>query len=246
VETSPKRDEYAIGKEIAHSTVEDWILRKYIPTVKEFTPYIGRMEDFMTGIMFRSVYVKNVSWTIITREIVQDFVYVCRQLGVGTLIDAGCGHGVLAHVLREKGLAVDAINANKDGYHEIQRPWGEIIKGDAVEFMKENASKYNGVILSWPPYDDPFGTHIVKAMSSGQFLFCCGEGGGGCAGDKYLHGALGDWCDWSSSDTKPEPPPPVEFDFLEEETNRINKHMLRFDGIHDKWRIYVKNKTRRG
>jgi hypothetical protein len=233
-----KRDEYTIGREIAHNTVEDWVARQYIPTVKEFAPYTGRdFKNFMTSIAFRSVYVKNISWTIITRELVQDFVYVCRKLRVGTLLDVGCGHGVLAHVLREKGLAVDAINANKDGYHDIQRPWGKIIKGDAMDFIKENASKYHGVILSWPPYDEPFGTHIVKAMNSGQILFYCGEGGGGCTGDKYLHGALGDWYDWSDEKA---PTPPVEFNFLEEETERLNKHMLQFDGIHDRWRVYIK------
>lgn len=238
MEISPKKDEYTIGSEIAHSTVEDWVAKQYIPTVKEFELYTGRnLKNMMTSIAFRSVYVKNISWTIITRELVQDFMRVCKQLGVTTLVDAGCGHGVLAYVLREKGLAVDAINASKDSYHEVQRPWSEVIKGDAVEFLKENASKYHGVILSWPPYNESFGFNVTKAMSSGQLLFFCGEGAGGCTGDKYLYGAFGDWYDWED---KKAPAPPVEFDLLKEETELLNHHMLQFDGIHDRWMVYVK------
>lgn len=233
VETkSPKRDEYAIGKEIAHNIVEDWILRRYIPTMKEFEPYTGmNIKNFMVSIAFRYTYVKNISWTILTREMIQDFVYVCRQLGIATLVDAGCGHGVLAHVLREKGLAVDAVNANKDSYHDVPRPWGDVIKGDAVAFVKENASKYHGVILSWPPYSDPFGAEILNAMNSGQFLLYSGESGGGCTGDKKMHELLGDWYEES---------PPPEFELLKEETERINQHFLQFDGIHDRWRVYIK------
>lgn len=238
IEQSPKRDDYAASQAIAHDVVEDWIKRQHIPTIQEFAPYTGRIiTNLMAGIAFRQVYVKNLSWTILTRELVQDFVYVCRKLGVNTLVDAGCGHGVLAHVLREKGLSVVAINASKDGYHEKQRPWGEVIKGDAVEFVRENAHTFDGVILSWPPYKESFGANVVKAMRSGQILFYCGEGSGGCTGDKYLYGALGDWYDWSD---KPAPPPPVEFEPLKEESKRLNSHLLQFDGIHDHWMIYIK------
>jgi len=233
VEISPKKDKYEIGKEIARTTVEDWISRRYIPSTKEFEPYTGRdIENFIAGIVFRQEYVKNLSWTILTREMIQDFVYVCRKLGISTLIDAGCGHGVLAHVLREKGLAVEAVNADKDDYHNVHRPWGDVIKGDAVAFIKENASKFHGVILSWPPYDNPFGANILNAMNGGQFLLYAGEGGGGCTGNDKFHDLLGD--------SYGENTPPPEFVLLKEETERINQHFLQFDGIHDRWRVYVK------
>ena len=233
METSPKLDEYAIGKEIAHATVEDWISRRYIPTVEEFRLHTGEnFEKMIPGIMFRHKYIKNISWTILTREMIQDFVYVCKQLGLTTLIDAGCGHGVLAHILREKGLAVDAINANEDGYHDVHRPWGEVIRGDAVAFMKEYASKYHGVILSWPPYDAAFGADILNTMNSGQFLLYSGEGGGGCTGDKTMHELLGDGYEEDAQ--------PAAFELLKEESTRINKNFLQFDRIHDRWGVYVK------
>jgi len=233
-----KRDKYGVYIELANNVVEDWIARKYIPTIKEFAPYTSRdIKNMLSVIAFRSIYVKNISWAIITCEIIQDFVYVCRKLGVTTLVDAGCGHGVLAHALREKGLAVDAINADKDKYHEIYRSWGNVIRGDAVKFIEENVNKFDGVILSWPPYDESFATEVVNVMRTGQLLFYCGEGRGGCTGDKYFHGALDDWYDWG--DDKVEPPP-ITFAFLKEESERINKHFLQFLNIHDRWRVYIK------
>lgn len=236
----PKADDkYASVVAHAKSLVEDWISRKYIPTASEFVPYIDRgIESMMPGIYVRQEYTKNISWCIVTKEMVQDFVHVCNRLGIVSVADMGCGHGVLAYALREKGLKCVGVNATRDDYHTIQRPWGSVLNIDGIKYMQDKRNIHQGIILSWPPYSGgPFGGNVAEAMKSGQFLFYCGEGGGGCTGDKKLHEALGTHYEWREENYVA---PLAIFDFLKEDTARINKNFLQFDGIHDHWNIYIK------
>ena len=50
-------------------------------------------------------------------------------------------------------------------------------QGDAVPYV---SSRFGVVLMTWPPFYEPFALNVAKAMSPGQVLVYEGENGGGC------------------------------------------------------------------
>lgn len=202
--------------EKAHIIIETWMQKKYLPFIKEFIPYTGIGQRH-----FREIYTKNISWTILTVELLNVLTKTIKELKCSHILDTGCGHGVLAELLRKKEVVVTAVNINEDEYHKAHNPWGEILREDAITHIKKNINKYDTVILSWPPYNTNFGYNIIKNMIPGQYLFYCGENKGGCTGDNDFHNFLYN-----------------NFKYFEKQSDDINNSFIQFDGIHDQWKVY--------
>lgn len=101
------------------------------------------------------------------------------------VLEAGSGSGYLSKELTRLGIgtfAVDRVDYTRpnngypiDAVHQLDHC------GDAVPFVA--SGNFDVVILTWPPYKQPFALDVATAMLPGQILLYCGENAGGNAAD---------------------------------------------------------------
>ena len=116
-------------------------------------------------------YLHDYGHVLATREVMD---LLANQLrGKGPVLDAGCGSGYLARELGRLGIETFAVDNGDAGLPIHQRD----AQGDAVAHVSQ---RFGAVLMTWPPYDDPFAFDIAQAMSVGQLLIYEGENGGGC------------------------------------------------------------------
>lgn len=103
--------------------------------------------------------------------------------GVRPVIDLACGTGWLSGWLRKRGLDVTAVDNKSWKFSKFEK---DVIKCDAVNYVKNHPNPLGIYILSWP-YMNDMAARIWKAMRSGERLLYIGEGGGGCtANDEFF------------------------------------------------------------
>jgi len=155
----------------------------------------------------------NVSWSLPCTEAVEAIASSCWRTWPTTgIIDVCAGTGYWAAVLLQAGLQVTAVDIQPPRPRNFRFPRSEVLCMDGVHAL----ACYPGrdVFMSWPPYDDPFGANVVRAMKPGQRLYFVGEYEG-CTGDGYL------------------------FRVLEEDFTEIqNVNIPRFEALYDSLFIY--------
>lgn len=187
---------------------------------------ISLSRDFSTGIYlklfeFRHWYCANVSWSIITTELLTQLKEVVKDKKV---LDAGCGVGYLTSLLRkEKNCDLTAID-NKTYNHIHQKDIDkEIINGNYLDLPIED---FDIVILSWPVMDsseNPNDLQLLKRMKSNSILIYIGEGSGGCTGSENFHDYI------------------YEYLNIHNSVEMFNGTFISFEGIYDSISIYQKS-----
>lgn len=187
---------------------------------------ISLSRDFSTGIYlklfeFRHWYCANVSWSIITTELLTQLKEVVKDKKV---LDAGCGLGYLTSLLRkEKNCDITAID-NKTYNHIHQKDIDkEIIDGNYLDLPIED---FDVVILSWPVMDsseNPNDLQLLKRLNSQSILIYIGEGSYGCTGSENLHDYMYEYLDMHDSN------------------EMFHETFVSFEGIHDDITIYQKD-----
>ena len=116
-------------------------------------------------------YLHEFGHVLATREVMD---LLANQLsGVGPVLDAGCGSGYLARELARLGVESFAVDSGDDSLPIHQRD----AQGDAVAHV---SNLFGAVLVTWPPFNEPFAVDVARAMVPGQFLIYEGENGGGC------------------------------------------------------------------
>jgi SAM-dependent methyltransferase len=166
----------------------------------------------------RDTYISNVGFSILTEELVDCMAF---QLDGFAVLDVGCGSGYITQALLKRGIFVKGVDnrvtqylSHKEGF----KPCCEAV--EAKNALDINLSNYKAVIMSWPDYDEGFAADIARSMYKGQLLYYCGEWRGGCtANDEFFEILAKDFLNCSSMSTQ------------------LNRHHLRFNGIHDEWYV---------
>lgn len=145
------------------------------------------------GVPHRTDYVSRYAWTITSPEAV---AFVAEQSG-GKLVDPMAGTGYWAHVLDQMGVDVLAYDLHPaDGgsanqWHKDQIPHAPVMQGDAVSVVSVHSDRT--LLLSWPPYDEPIGSKVLRAYKGDRVIYI-GEGHGGCCGSDAMFDRLArDW-----------------------------------------------------
>lgn len=167
------------------------------------------------GFKVRWNYVAVYGFVILTTEtisLLKDF------LANKKVLEVGAGSGYLSNLLRLRGVDVtpiDNFSHQTMGGYTFKEFSPSIINVDVKDHPVEN---YDVVILSWP-HD---GMETLSKMKTGQYIIYQGESSGGCTGSEEFHDTL--------YDTE---------QFVQVE-HGLNKYHLQFDGIHDRWEIFLK------
>ena len=194
--------------------------REHIIKKSSSDKYKAGSFDFMKSFSFgviRETYLAKYSHAIITNELVESLVNICKDKKV---VELGSGSGYLSHLLELEGVDITTVDT-ADWYTDkvIRKP-------DIVGSYREmDFSAYDVVIMSWPNYQSNAATEVVKGLNEKQIYIYCGEGYGGCCGDNDLHDTLDQ-----------------HWEHLEDD-HGLNANSLVFSRVHDFWRAYVQKKV---
>lgn len=180
--------------------------------------YSENLSDFMKGWNKRERHIPIRGFVILTKETLAALTDILT--GHNTL-DLGAGTGYMMYHLRKNNICVDGV-VDKKGRYKFKRNHmtKRIITANYLEL---DISKYDAFIFSWPDYQSDAPKKFLDRMKSGDKLVYQGEGEGGCCADYDFFETL-------------------DSDFVElhGETYALNKHHVQFEGIHDRWSVYVK------
>ena len=108
----------------------------------------------------------------------------------------------------------------RDRGYPIQAVYQLDSVGDATEHV---TSRFGTVMLTWPPFNQPFALNVAQRMLPGQILVYEGEMAGGCNADDAFFELTADRSVW-------EP--------LEEFTIRLNSVHVVAETLHDCWAVW--------
>lgn len=168
----------------------------------------------------RDEYVKT-SWTILTHEVA---VLLAAYIGKRKTLDAGAGTGYMSAHLEQLGatnITASDIGGEMFSKYGMSQVYKRDHEGDSCSLLPGD---FEVVILSWPPYNKPFGFLVAEKMKPGSILIYNGEGDGGNTGDDVFHYSLD-----------------IDFELQEEITDNLNNEHVRFSGINDRWHVYKKH-----
>lgn len=201
-------------RSISRAPNREYIIKKTF-NEKDTPAHFDFMKSFSFGII-RETYLSKYSHAIITNELVDSIVNICKDKKV---VELGSGSGYLSHLLELKGVDITTVDT-ADWYTErvIRKP-------DIVGSYREmDFSDYDVVIMSWPNYESNAAAQVLKGLKDNQLFIYSGEGLRGCCGDDDLHITLSQ-----------------QWQRLEDDCG-LSSNSLVFARIKDYWTAYTKRK----
>ena len=176
--------------------------------------------------IFRHYYVR-FSFAILSREFIEDIVWLIRNMRKKRVVDLACGLGGLGFWINKlsgiPGIPCEMID-------DCQWPgfawrWSSfVVKQDVRQYlsnMTKNEADASLFILSWPPYEDPIAERIWDALPMGSVLLYIGEASEGCcATDDFFR--------------------KTENSVMQHFSEQLNKHFLSFWGCRDSAILLIK------
>ncbi|QVD49251.1 hypothetical protein LUCX_181 [Xanthomonas phage vB_XciM_LucasX] len=175
--------------------------------------------DLLSHYRLRKQHIAQVGFPIVTLEVLRALTVFLRGRKV---LDVGAGTGYLARLLSDRHInirAVDNFTGVYEGANWEQHLYFDVEKVNALT-LPELSDPQTVIIMSWPPYEDPFAYQVAQAMSAGQFLIYQGVWRG-CTGDEDFHTLL-------------------ETQFHRLESPALQEGHINFQGIFDTWTIFCK------
>lgn len=167
----PKLEPFWTIEQYAELDFLTWDLERDHPSLERY-----RKHSWMRGM---KGYLYEYGHVLPTRGVMDKLAELLR--GSGPVLEVGCGSGYLCKELTRLGLETFAVD-NDDPLMPIHK---RDAQGDAVSHVSD---RFGAVMMTWPPFHEPFALDVAKAMLPGQILVYEGENGGGCtASPEYFH-----------------------------------------------------------
>ena len=182
--------------------------------------------ELMEGqFVLRREFRKNFGYVVATAEVMTVLAGLLREMG--PVLDAGCGSGYLSKELARLGVITFAVDwcdfgqarPSAQGY-PINAVYQRDALGDAAAYV---SARFGAVLLTWPPYGQPFALRVAQAMLPGQWLVYEGEDAGGCTADDAFFDFMADSRLWES---------------LPDASCRLNAVHVTLDTLHDHWKVW--------
>jgi hypothetical protein len=172
----------------------------------DMTDWYGKRQDFT----------KNYGWSVPNEEAIES---IKSFVGDETVLEVGSGLGMWAKLLRSEGIKITptdlSLNLDKNTYISRDKAFLDVEEISGRDAIKKYGN-HTVLMMSWPPYDDPFAYNVLKAFMGDKLIFV-GEGYGGCTGDDDF------------------------FSLLDDEWNHVKEvDIPKWSGIHDHLSLYVR------
>lgn len=193
------------------------MLNELICTIPELKP-----KEFYNNLDWRArqKHTSTTSWPILALEVA---TVLALFIGKRRTLDAGAGTGFISRHLQNlgaKNIIASDVGGEEFSKYDMSALYKRDHVGNSLDLLPGN---FEIILLSWPPYLEPFAFEVAKKMALGTILIYNGEGWGGCTGDDQFHEYLED-----------------RFTVMENITEQLGVHHARFSGIYDRWTVYRK------
>lgn len=134
----------------------------------------------------REAYIPFMGFSFINLEYVDNLANFLKGKKV---LEVMAGNGLLSLLLEERGVDIIAtdIAPGENNHYDIRNVYNDKIETlDAVEAIRKYGRSVDYVIMSWPPYDNPIATKVMRAIkevNNDIRVIYIGEQEGGCTAD---------------------------------------------------------------
>lgn len=175
-------------------------------------------ENFFKAQVLRDEHIRSRSFAILTTEVLETLVSLLKDSRVA---DVGCGTGYLSYHLLSNGVNVTPIDNRSSHYRIEDSPIDDkVVKSNYNDI---DVSNFDTFIISWPNYASNEIEAFVARLPRGSRVIYQGEGIGGCTGTDRFHEIL-------------------ETEYTPDDIAvTLNDRHIRFNGIHDRWYVYIKD-----
>ena len=164
-----------------------------LPSIEDLKPFMCQIKTkvksskpvCLVEIYNRDNYIKNLYFSIITKELIEDF---CNYIGNKKVLEICAGSGLLSKYLYDSGIDIIATD-NYSWDDEISYLWANsdhkyynVIKMDAIDAMNDYPDR-DIILLSWPEKGNTIDNNVLnKCVFENKTLILIGEIEGGCTG----------------------------------------------------------------
>ena len=175
----------------------------------------------MLGFRERNRHILERGFPIITQALVNQLT---KQLQNKSILEVGAGTGYLSAVLSRRGLNVRAIDKRvSDFTHDAWLKEFNYFDIETLDVADLNVISEDVTIMSWPDLGTDFALSTAERIQPGNDLYHCGEGEGGCTGNRDFYAYLD-----------------RHFTQLNEFSMSLNNTTSSFFRINDRWSVYRK------
>lgn len=175
----PKLELFLTVERYAELDFLTWDLEREPPSLGRYRKHSWMRE--MKGYLYEYGHV------LPTRAVMDKLAELLRDSG--PVLEVGCGSGYLSKELTRLGIETFVVD-NGDPLMPIHK---RDAQADAVPYV---SAWFGVVMMTWPPFHEPFSLDVAKAMLPGQILVYEGENGGGCTASPEYFGYVGDERRW--------------------------------------------------
>ena len=165
----------------------------FLKEIKEIGPSEDQYGFSMSEWGKRNDFTGNYGWSVPNEEAIESIKeFVENEL----VLEVGSGLGMWAKLFQSEGIRITptdlSLNLDKNHYVKKNKGFVDVEEIDGNEAIKKYGD-HTVLMMSWPPYDDPFAYNVLKAFMGDKLIFV-GEGHGGCTGDDDFFKLL--WDEW--------------------------------------------------
>ena len=174
-----------ISKKITMEEVNEVISKSDLNGLKSLIPRDFR-QAYQIPSYFRRSYIAFMGFSFI------NYAYIdalSNFLAGKKVLEVMSGNGLLSMLLKEKGIdiiATDIAPGYENEYNfKVFNP--DIEKLDAIAAIEKYGKDIDFVIMSWPPYNDPIASEVMKKIKKTNDnieVIYIGEGPDGCTADQ--------------------------------------------------------------
>ena len=146
-------------------------------------------EAYVFSDRLRDAYISFMAFSFINNDYVEQMANFLKGKKV---LEVMSGNGFFSRMLKEKGvnlISTDLYVGNDNPYGLVKVLDKDIERIDAIEAVEKYGKEVDYVIMSWPPYNKPIGSQVVKKIKEvcpNVKIIYIGETEGGCTADDYF------------------------------------------------------------
>jgi predicted nicotinamide N-methyase len=134
----------------------------------------------------RDAYIPFMGFCLLNKKYLDELSNFLKDKKV---LEVMAGNGILSTLLKERGvniISTDIAPGDGNSYELINVFDKDIETLDAVSAIRKYGKDMDYVIMSWPPYDEPYATEVmqaIKEVNDNIIVIYIGETEGGCTAD---------------------------------------------------------------
>ena len=136
----------------------------FLKEIKEIGPSEDQYGFSMSEWGKRNDFTGNYGWSVPNEEAIES---IKEFVGNELVLEVGSGLGMWAKLFQSEGIRITptdlSLNLDKNHYVKKNKGFVDVEEIDGNEAIKKYGD-HTVLMMSWPPYDDPFAYNVLKPL----------------------------------------------------------------------------------